>query len=283
MIGGHQGSTQPTRGIVFVAWGDMFIKEALESAAQLRKVMDLPITLITPEPFQPVGAIDTVINQPFKATYQDKILMRLSPYDETIFLDTDTFVLEPLDQIFQMLSKFDLLYQSSGPSLHYELPGVPMGAFEEPSAGLIAWRKCDAVERFFDLWTEFYVDQERVNGQGAWDQRSFRAALWHGDLRFHPLGRDWQLYSFEAGVPLSWVRMVHGRGRDAKAAIAECNNHIGPRVYIPRLGFFPSRDPAPQDYLKLSFLAAIQSVKRLTRLLLHWTGIWKLPTNQRPM
>ena len=143
-------SATSTRGSVYVAWGRSFVTEAIVSARQVKRVMDLPVVLVTNEQIDDVSIFDEVVIVPFSKSYRDKILMRLSPFEKTVFPDTDTFVLEPLDQLFSMLDRFDLVYQPSAPSSHYDLPGVPMLAFEEPSAGLIAWRRNERVERFFD-------------------------------------------------------------------------------------------------------------------------------------
>ncbi len=273
---------QPSRGIVYVAWGDSFLKEAAASARQVRRHMALPIVLITSQHTQHAAAFDDVVIVPFSNTYRDKILMNKSPFEQTIFLDTDTFVMEPLDQIFELLQRFDVVYQASAPSDHYKLEGVPMLAFDEPSAGLIAWRNSKQVSEFFDLWHSEYLEQQRANGSGAWDQRSLRSALWHSNLKIFPLNRDWQLYSFEAGIAMNKVRMVHGRGRQAREAIAACNRYIGPRLYLPGLGFFRTLNTLPTDYLSLSARALFLFAKRSLRLSLHKLGVWKLPKNTRP-
>lgn len=277
-------SAEATRGIVYVAWGETYVAEAVASAKQVRRVMQTPIVLITAdEAVETQGVFDKIIVTPFNRTYRDKILMALAPFDRVIFLDSDTFVLESLDQLFHMLERFDVVYQASAPSTHYTLPDVPMLALEEPSAGIIAWRRNDATRRFFEQWAADYDEQERANGNGAWDQRSMRSALWRSEVNLYALGRDWQLYSFEAGIAMNKVRMVHGRGRPATDAIASCNRRIGPRAYVPGIGFFRVWGATPGDYLGLSMRAGRMALKRGLRLLLAKTGIWPLPANQRQM
>lgn len=271
-----------SRGFIYVAWGPTFIAEAVVSAAQVRRVMGLPIVLVTHEDVGQFPEFDDIIYTPFSHTYRDKILMRLSPFEHTIFLDTDTFVIDRLDDVFTMLERFDLVYQPSAPSMHYRLPGVPMLAFEEPSAGIIAWRRNDSVKAFFDRWATDYDFQEVENGNGAWDQRSMRSALWSTDIKIFGLGRDWQLYSFEPSIAMNTVRMVHGRGKAAIAAVNHSNRRVGPRLYLPGIGFH-FLGGSPIALLWLSFRAAYLAVKRTLRLSLHYTGVWKLPRNKRPM
>ena len=271
------------RGFIYVAWGERYLREAFDSATNLRKHMSDPIVLVTSEPVDEPNPFDSVIVTPFSATYRDKINMRLSPFEHTVFLDTDTWVLQSLDEVFQLLERFDIVYQPSAPSDHYRIEGMPMHAFYEPSAGFVAWRKNDRTTSFFDVWDREYTAQERENGDGAWDQRSMRAALWKTDVHISGLGPDWQLMSMEANIFMNSVKMVHGRGRDANAARRECNTKIGPRLYVPRLGFTTIWTMTPLDYLRLSAASAYMFVYRTARMLLHWTGLWRLPTNKRPM
>jgi hypothetical protein len=276
-------SHEPTRGVVYVAWGDEFVSEAKTSAISLKKQMDCPVSLITPTPIEDHGPFDEIIIEPFSRSYRDKILMRKSPYDHTIFLDTDTVILEPLDQLFDLLERFDLAYQPSAPSDHYKLDGVPLLAFYEPSAGILVWRNSPVTQQFFDSWDLEYTRQEAENGQGAWDQRSLRAAAWSSDVRIAMLGGDWQLCSFEFGICMNKVKLVHGRGRLAQQALAYSNTSIGPRVYMPGIGFFQFNEEGSFKYLRLSLASFGQFLKRSLRLFLHGVGIWRLPTSDRKM
>lgn len=271
-----------TRGFVYVAWGTRFLNEAIKSAFSVKQHMDYPIALITPISIEGPHPFDHVISTPFERTYRDKIKMVQSPFEETIFLDTDTYVLESFDPIFDLLKRFDIAYTPSAPSNHYTLPGVPNLAFDEPSAGLIAWRSNQETQRFFERWDDEYSIQEAQNGNGAWDQRSMRAALWNTDVRLAPLRADWQLYSFEFAVLMNTAKMVHGRGKDAEAAISQSNRFIGPRLYAPRLGVTRAWTIEPTDYLKLSVLSFGMAAHRFLRVLLHKSGIWRLPSNKRP-
>ena len=276
------GPTSSDKGFVYVAWGREFIEEAQRSVQSLRRFCDYPVTLVTSDAVEPNQWFNDVIKVDLSHTYRDKIKMGLAPYSKTIFLDTDTCILGEIEQLFSLLDRFDIFYQPSAPSDHYQLSGVPMLAFEEPSAGLIGWRKNSSTERFFELWDDEYTLQEDSNGHGAWDQRSMRAALWRSEVSIATLSRDWQLYSFESAICMNKVRIVHGRGASAAQAIAASKDTIGPRLYMPRMGFTNLRG-APTDYFRLSFRAARMGLRRSLRLALHHTGIKPLPINSRSM
>ena len=180
----------------------------------------------------------TIITIPLEHSYRDKISMRFSPFKKTLFLDTDTHILGPIDQLFRLLDRFDVFFSAADGGLHYELEGVPMDAFPEPSAGVIGWTKSDRTARFFALWDQYYLEQERANGEGAWDQRSMRAALWWSDVSLASLPSVWQLYTFCTASMIGPVRIVHGRDRRLPSVIASANRHLGIRFYVPDLGFF---------------------------------------------
>jgi hypothetical protein len=65
--------------------------------------------------------------------------MNKSPYDGTLCIDADKFILGDLKQVFSLLHRFELIYQPSAPCDHYELSGMPMHSFDERSAGIVAW------------------------------------------------------------------------------------------------------------------------------------------------
>ena len=48
-------------------------------------------------------------------SFLDKIIaLSRTPFEKTLFLDTDTFVIEPLDEIFELLERFDMAAARAG-------------------------------------------------------------------------------------------------------------------------------------------------------------------------
>ena len=84
----------PKRGIVYVATGAAYIKEAIFSASITRKHTSNPIYLITDNPDYPdlvESCFSKIIQHPSpKYSYRDKISALVSlEFDYTLFLDTD--------------------------------------------------------------------------------------------------------------------------------------------------------------------------------------------------
>jgi hypothetical protein len=271
------------RGIIYVAWGEEYVREAISSAAQVRSTTGYSCVLVTGDKVPVAQPFDAVINVPFSRTYRDKIAMRLSPFEYTIFLDTDTRVLGSLDPLFALLERFDVFFQPADGGLHYSIPGIPMDAFPEPHAGIIGWRDNSRTRELFDLWEGHYDEQAAANGEGAWDQRSLRAALWRSNVRLTMLSGEWQLSHFAAAYLLGSVRVVHGRGPRVLDAVREANSIIDRRVYIPRLGCLPLNETTTRQYAAFGLRIFIAAARTAVRTFLHRTGLRKRPTNLRPM
>jgi hypothetical protein len=272
-----------SRGVVYVAWGEKFISEAKNSANSVIESNGYWCVLITDKELLDKHPFSQVIVRKFTDTYRDKLLMQESPFENTIFLDTDTTVIGSLDEVFQLLDRFDIAFQAASGGIHYSLPTMPMEAFPEPSAGIVAWKKNERTNVFFTLWDKAYVQQETANGPGAWDQRSMRQALWESEVSITMLPGVWQVYSFDVAICLGKVRMIHGRGPDAASALLHCNDRPDHRVYIPKVGFYHMYKTSEVEYLRLSLTSFVMFLRRGLRLFLHRTGIYRLPENVRPM
>ena len=280
----HKFNTMNKRGFIYVASGEKYVREAAHSAARVRELHGLPITLICDQALSPasMAVFDDVRVSLHGFDYRDKLRMYESPYEHTIFVDTDTFFVRPVFELFDLLDQFDLALQFTEGGNHYRLPGVPV-CFFEPSAGLIAWRKNNATAAFFDQWQIAYAKIEREqNIKGAWDHRSLRQALYTSNARFAPIPLEWQLYTYKPNFVCHETRMLHGR--DASADMASIiDQRTGPRVWLPKIGLIPSlEDPSLPEYMRFALRFTIRFARRWGRLVMHRARIWRLPENQRP-
>src|SRR5215216_6245967 len=97
-------------GIVYVATGKKYIEEATLSASSVKRWMPgVPITVFTDQS-SAGSCFDTVV--PVTSCgdgFKDKVLfMAQSPYDRTLFLDTDTYLCGSVQELFDLLGHFDL-------------------------------------------------------------------------------------------------------------------------------------------------------------------------------
>jgi hypothetical protein len=236
-----------TKGIVYIATANdvvrspkTFIEEAEQSAQSVRDHSDLPITLITD---QPTNAGDTFTNivriDDPDFSWRDKIkYLKRTPFDETLFLDTDTRVVEEIDEIFQVLNEYDLAVAQDPAHGEREHPEAPT-SFPEYNTGVMLYKKSKKVLSFLEKWLDEYDrDQnEWISG----DQPSFRKVLHKSNLRYLTLSREWNVRYTHPGMIAGKPRILHGRVPDYKrvdkklsAGCVYFPSWFALRVYKPR-------------------------------------------------
>jgi hypothetical protein len=142
--------------------------------------------------------------------------LQLSPYDHTIYLDTDTIVCGLLDELYGVLEFADLAAAhnpGSAPTRENEVE-LPM-AFHPINTGVLLYRKSDVALRFFARWEKNYLSIHRP----AQDQGAFRQTLLElrHDIRFYTLHRAWNCRTHDTWkCPLSFIRRGYFKEEQCK-------------------------------------------------------------------
>jgi len=253
------------RGILFIATGPAFLAEAIGAARSVREVWpDIPLAVIADEA-PPAGCFDHVEIVAAERNSRDKPrLMGRSPFEQTIFLDADTYCCAAFPELFDQLDRFELLaaYDDSrfstkvdprtGAEHFVKVPGIPE-CFPELNTGVMAFRRTAATAALFKRWIAVY--DEVLNGKLAdyHDQPSFRASIYHSDVRFGILPSE---YNFRLGCPGSartQIKIIHGRWTYDPIAPTRAetmrmldrafNINHGPRAFVPALGMIYGHGP----------------------------------------
>lgn len=250
--------TPAAGGVLYSAVGDAYAAEALQSARSSMRHNRLPHLLFS--------SVDVDVDsdqglsverfEPSANAYLDKVAnIRRSPFERSIYLDTDTFVVDEIVHLLRLLDRFDLAVAYEPAHRGRGDPDVPL-AFYEFNTGVVAWRSSERMAAFMRSWEETYSawlrDEpfpgagkpsarrraRRVPGWdpswgGAADQPAFRRCAWQHDVRLFVLGPE---YNFRLGAPttvVERVRVIHGRDRDFDALAARINSTRNPRQ-LPR-------------------------------------------------
>ena len=223
-------------GAVYVAFGDQYIKEAQEAAASFRFFNPkIPVCLISDADAQVDGFEIQIHTKRQSPVIRGKLEMFRSPFDRSLFLDTDTLVFSPLNEVFELLDTFDIVFRQDSSGYHYKLDGVPH-AFPEPSTGVIGFRKSPKIERFAKSWAKYFDDYAADMGR-EWDQRSFRHAIYVSDLRHSVLPPEYNFMPYAPACASGDLRIIHGRPRELLQKTKRLmDRELGPRAYIPRIG-----------------------------------------------
>lgn len=151
------------RGVIYFVVGKLqYFQECVFSASSLKKhCPDLPITLFTDkldikeDCFDEVKIINNDIN-PFqnKAKY-----LYSSPYDETLFLDSDTQVRKPIYEIFDFLKENDLAVANVPRIDRKHFPAkiisyAEINPYNLYNTGVILYKKSAKTEKFFKKMLE---------------------------------------------------------------------------------------------------------------------------------
>ena len=228
-----------SKGIVYVATGMRFVEEALLSIRSVKRHMpDVPVTLFTDRSKlqdSPPQGVDTVILiHDVVNSCRDKIKPLVqTPYEKTLFLDTDTYLCAPVYDIFDMLDRFDIALAQAPDRCQYDLPQLP-DCFTELNSGVIAYRKSEQVNELLRQWEETFNQMLHDNADSYRDQHSLRYALFHSSVHFFVLPPE---YNFRticpnfAGKHCS-VKILHGRHADLKKVALRLNRSKGARVFL---------------------------------------------------
>jgi hypothetical protein len=226
---------ESSAGFYFIATGPRFLDEACRSAERIRSVMPGVSIAIASDLSPPKDLFDhhLEITEP-KFNFSDKIGPLLStPFEKTVFLDTDTWLCERVPEIFSILDRYDIA-MAHAPMRFTATSAVPP-TFPECNSGVVAYHLNDRTRSLFALWEKLY--QERLTSTGVIDdQPSLRDALWKSDASFAALPPE---YNFRFIMPAfagrGSVKILHGRHPDYEALSASLNKSGSPRVFLPRL------------------------------------------------
>lgn len=247
-----------SQGILYIAMGAPYLEEARRSARSVKSHhADIKIAISTDQNIPPDTDFDIVLPvQPLpenpgqerylardRVAYYRKILPLLdSPFNKTVFLDSDTYVAAPLTDLFTLLDQFDLLVAPAHVVYDYrfERDAAPFSAipaaFGQFNTGLVAFRKGDSTSAFLNRWKENYFNhtaQHTVN-----DQPAFRLTLYQGVASFHVLPAHYNIISWVPFIVPAGGRivMLHGRNPWLQKWVARFSGTATPTLVGPLTG-----------------------------------------------
>ncbi len=153
-----------------------------------------------------------------------------SPYEKTLFLDTDTWILKSVEPIFALLDEGYEWCIAPRPDFTLVNGALTLLAYQhatDDNTGVIAFRKSPAVSRLFDRWHSAICNQDETQIlPGTYcDQLYFNAKVKGSPeysaprkLTLNP--KEWNLRSFAlrkaiAGGAIAETRILHTRPYEA--------------------------------------------------------------------
>jgi hypothetical protein len=150
--------------------------------------------------------------------YRSKVdYMPRTPFARTLYLDSDTRVIRPIDDVFRLMDRFDMAMaqahrrtvRHTGKTWREPLPG----AFPQYNSGVIVYSDTEKVRSFLQQWSyHFHQAGEKK------DQVTLRELLWKSDLRLATLPPEfnvrrtkyfWMWSKREAQIRILHMRRFH--------------------------------------------------------------------------
>ena len=235
-----------SNGAVYIITQDQrYVDLLLTSAASLKAAMpDLPITLFSQFPVESAHFEKVIRVQPSKDGFYDKTkLIRESPYDRTLFVDADIYVIESFPELFPLLDHFDCAatheeYLNTDWHNRYPRTDIP-ASFPEFNTGILLLRRSIQMDRVLDNWCDLYRKFLEENpDQPINDQPFFRAAIYYSQARVATLTREYNCKFRGQGYLNGRVKLLHGHvdyrfvPTQLSQAASTLNASSRPRVYI---------------------------------------------------
>jgi len=171
-----------TNGVVYIAVGNIkYIKECIFSAKSLKQFCpDLSITLFTDNTSIRSSCFDSIkfINDEINPMKIKVKYLCESPYQKTLFLDSDTQVKAPLYEMFNELDEFDIGL-ASYPKIDRNYIPAKLVSYEQENlynTGVVLFKDSIPTTKFFqkwldavmlqnssDMWAGHYCDQHYFN------------------------------------------------------------------------------------------------------------------------
>jgi hypothetical protein len=225
-------------GIYYVATGQRHISEAIQSALSVRACMpDVKIAVSVDDASLLQRSLFDIVSLVDSPTYSvfDKIIpLARTPFEETLFLDTDTVMIEPVYELFPILKRFELAYcHAPYRNAHPWVPvfGCPE-AFPEANTGVILYRWCEKVRCVFLSWAAIVKNQRSQVQNECDDQPAFREAVYKSTLNFTILPPEYNyrpIFPAFAGGNMK-VKILHGRGSSMRMARRRVNRELSARI-----------------------------------------------------
>ena len=279
------------KGVIYGVSGLPWLEETLVSAHSLRSVMpELPRSLTIDKTtldlvshtldlknyFTDIQVIDSV----FHWRSMKFLAIKSSPYQQTLFLDGDTLIIDRLDELFTLLDWFDIAAaeeKQKALKRYEDAPIIPLFdpvpiTFPELNTGVMVFNNTPAIQEMFDKWIALYerglVEVEFIHDQGA-----FRNAIYYSDLRFAYLSPEYNLRAAVSHVLRGRVKIIHAHGHLKQIAQLANIKQDSIRMWKPMqgltFGFNPEKVKDPHnisDSENKMFLDSIsKTIERFSR------------------
>lgn len=204
------------KGYLYVVDGQRWAREAFYAVKRLRTLTKLPICIVCSELFDDILKIDRLYENIFvkvveeikNSNFISKVIgMMNSPFRNTLFMDTDTFVVSNIDGIFEVLNLCDMSMkiEASNHTGIFPIDDVYEDFVPEYNTGVVLFKNSEIVQNTLKNWKTAIVDQNY--SKEYFDMPQFRSTLINNEKR--PI-----IFTLSENFNMSGLRtykIIHGR------------------------------------------------------------------------
>jgi alpha-N-acetylglucosamine transferase len=264
-------------GYLYVANQRKFINEAIVSAQSVKQYSNLPIALVTTSElvdFEIKSFFDqiVIVSELKEHTYLSKIIgVQNSPFENTIFLDSDTFVCSDISELFDLMKIVDIATTQEVKKHTHEFSGMSFkNIFPEFNSGVIVFRKNEITTNVFKDWLQICIDLKiRI------DMPGLREAILKNisQVKFSIIPEEYNSHGYKTMVILNGeVKVIHERLGESWKTITpffesfekmekfakKINLLHYKRLYVPYLGIIPYRYSPSNLIYKLKTILGVK-------------------------
>jgi len=272
-------------GVLYIAFGEQYHRETRRSIASLRKVSPaVRIAVITEEEWTTEPIPDAFILKDNNESFASKPkYMYETPFERTLFIDSDTVIARDITPIFGLLDWYDVGVRFGGPELN-EPNGLEYHT--QCNSGVVLFKKNEAVAEMFTIWQKEYATQKQLSAttnqirdrRGLNDQRFLAVAIAKSGVRPVHFAEHLNFALFETIICYSPPVIFHGRLREMEMLHEEISGKwtssedYHARLWLPNIrGLLPAGVRRSDPLLALALIlrrlynSTRRSLRRITK------------------
>ncbi len=198
-----------SKGFLYVAGGLRYIQETELALKQLANITNLPICVIIDEEFdlsfKHPNILIKKINNLKEFRYSSKIIgLQHSPFEQTIYMDSDTYAVENIDHLFKLFDLVDLFLPYEPNAKSHDYTDDFSNLVPELNSGVIGIKRNSKTDKFLQDWLQAL----QLNSYNTTlDMPYMRQAYIQNitDLSIHVLPERYNMHG------LSSLKIIHGK------------------------------------------------------------------------
>lgn len=174
------------KGYLYVVDGERWARETLYAIKRMRSLSDYPICIVCSEILTDISYIQNkfenvivkVVHVMKKTNFCSKVIgMINTPFEKTLYMDTDTFVVSNVDDIFELLDLCDMALKPEpyGHTNLYPVPDKYLNLFSEYNTGICLFNNNKIVMEVLREW-QSAIETRKYN-QDYFDMPQLRNVL----------------------------------------------------------------------------------------------------------